>query len=128
MSDQRDEAEHINDELAAEETAPELSADERILLARFEGEVQEHASTPVQINVSWQVAWGLLATIQLACRNPQFQGAVRNIADGFGRHLEQQIVLGPASAEIAARGWDPGFDLMPVPPNESDIAVTDLRG
>jgi hypothetical protein len=133
MSERRDESEHLADELAAEiglhreEAAPaeEMSADERLLMARFAGEVRENA-IPVTINVGWEVAWALLATIQLACRNEAFTGPTRNVAEGFGRHLEKQIALGPASAQIAAMGWEKHYD-APIAPNEDDDGSAEAR-
>jgi len=105
MTDQRDEQQHIKDEIEAD-SADELSADDRLLLAAFEREVRESGRIPVQLNVSWEVAWAILCTIQLACRHPEFIGQTRKVAEGFGRYLEQQITIGPVSAQIAARGWD----------------------
>jgi hypothetical protein len=104
MSDSREREQHIRDEIAADEP-PELSADDRLLLAAFENEVREFGTTPVQVNVDWGVAWSILGALQLACRHPEFVGQARRTVEGFARYLQTQIALGPTSAAIAEKGW-----------------------
>lgn len=103
MSDRRTEREHIADEVSAD--SPAAREDEE-LLAAFEAELRGRgARPPVHFQLDWAVGWSLLATVQLACRHEGFVGQAREIAAHFGRELEKQLVLGPASAAIAARGW-----------------------
>ena len=115
MTIQRDETNHIADELAADgvdgppqqQPGPALlapPADDQVLLAAFEAEIATGAA-PVSLCLDWPVAWALLATIQLACRQPQFPPATLAIAKEIGGKLADRLTLGPATKAIAERGW-----------------------
>lgn len=56
-------------------------------------------------------AWCLFATIQLACRHPQFVGPTRQIVEEIARQVQSEIATTPALEALAEKGWDPNYDV-----------------
>ena len=64
---------------------------------------------PVELSVG--AAISLVATLQLACRHPQFNGATREFAEGFARTLQARMgLLHPDLAAGLELGWNPALD------------------
>ena len=115
MIEPRTSAEHVADELAAD--PPELDFNERLLLAAFEGEIAQGAA-PVRLQVDWPVAWAILARSSWHAGHINSSvSQTRDVVEGFARHLQERLVIGPASAAIAERGWRSEFD-VPFPEGE----------
>jgi hypothetical protein len=55
-------------------------------------------------------AWCLMATVQLACRHPEFNGPTRQIAEKTARRLQAMVATTPPLQMLAERGWDPNYD------------------
>jgi len=54
----------------------------------------------------------LLATLQLACRHPNFTGLTRDWVDEFARDLAERLAcVGPAVAAMCEAGFDPACDV-----------------
>jgi hypothetical protein len=57
-------------------------------------------------------AMGLLGIIQLAARHPKSGRFAREAMDEIAGRLEKALALvGPAMAELCARGWNPDHDV-----------------
>jgi|SRR5262245_28497248 len=62
---------------------------------------------PVQIKMTKFELWTLLATVQLACRHPQFQGPSRVIAEGVARQLGESLTRTDLHLRaLFEAGWD----------------------
>jgi hypothetical protein len=61
---------------------------------------------PVQLMVPAAHALAVLATLQLACRQPGFRCVTRSRAVAVGRRLQAALVeLEPAVAAVLEQGW-----------------------
>lgn len=124
MSEHRDAAHHIADEVAADgEPSPQIMADDRLLLAQFKDEVEQGGATAIRFQMDFTTAFAVVCAIQEACRIIGFAGPTREIAEGFARELEKRIALGPATAAIVARGWDTRYS---VPKLERESRAEDV--
>jgi hypothetical protein len=58
----------------------------------------------------WE-AFQVLATIQLACRHPDFVGESRELVESFVAHLQEWLAIdSPVSAQVCEWGWHQEFD------------------
>lgn len=67
---------------------------------------------PVQIELRKTDLWCLLATVQMACRNPNFQGPTRVLVERLARRLAQPLTANDADLRLLfAAGWQETFDV-----------------
>jgi hypothetical protein len=66
---------------------------------------------PVHIECDKATAWRVVATIQLACRHPEFKGQVREAVEGFARQLGESLTANdPDLRMLLSMGWEQTFD------------------
>jgi hypothetical protein len=90
----------------------ELSDDELTIVATKEMARVKEISFHMELSVA--DAMGLLGTIQLAMRHPNYGETASDAMREIATQLERQLrLVGPAMRELAARGWDPDHDVGP---------------
>ncbi len=92
--------------------AQTLTDEERFIEAM--GRLQQDEQ-PIVVQMDKTTAFLLLSTIQLAMRHPAFSPLIKKRVLVVAQHLEA-AVCGSDSAlqEVAARGWEPAADALPV--------------
>jgi hypothetical protein len=83
---------------------------EHVRLKSFVAELVALRDCALVMKLSALDAWCVLATIQLACRHPEFTGSTRQIAEGVARRMQASLTLSPALQDLAERGWNPEYD------------------
>lgn len=66
---------------------------------------------PVSLELTGGQWFAVLATIQLACRHPNFTGPTRAVVEGLAQAIQGIVSLTPNLARVAAAGWDPAADV-----------------
>ncbi len=67
---------------------------------------------PIQLELSPDQAFCLVATIQLALRHPGNRGPTSKVAEAIGRALQDGLAAQDAElGRLCERGWHPVFDV-----------------
>ena len=67
---------------------------------------------PVRLDIDKATAWRVIATIQLACRHPEFKGQTRDNVEDFARTMCASLTAhDPALRKLLDMGWDQTFDM-----------------
>jgi glutamate-1-semialdehyde aminotransferase len=72
----------------------------------------EQSHMTVRLSLTPTAAMALIATVQLACRHPEFKGDVRRIAERLVDRLQEEFLQyqAPNTIEVIQRGWMPDHD------------------
>jgi hypothetical protein len=85
-------------------------SDEELTIAATR-ELARASGTCLNLKLAISEAMGLLGTIQLAMRHPDYGETARSAMREVASRIERQLSrVGPAMAEMAARGWNPDHD------------------
>jgi hypothetical protein len=86
-------------------------SDERVMI-RSAREIARTSGPFLKLELDVPQAMGLLGTLQLAMRHPNYGGNVRHAMGEIASQLEFALQgVGPATAELCQRGWAPDHDI-----------------
>jgi len=85
----------------------------KLLTIAANDEMLARNSTCLQLELTALEAMTLLSQMQLALRHPANRGPSADLVRKIAQVLEQFLAkLGPATAEICRRGWEPEHDVV----------------
>jgi hypothetical protein len=87
----------------------ELSNEELTIAATRE--ITRSKANSFSLKLTANEAMGLLGTIQLAVRHPNYGETARDAMTEIAARIERWLSkVGPSMAELCARGWNPDHD------------------
>jgi hypothetical protein len=97
--------------------------EERLTAVRLAHALMEHPG--VAIEMSGHEAWVLLGALQWICRQQALEPELRARIAHIARTVQHAFDAVPWVAELAARGWDPAYDVATTRGEVAHAAVAD---